>query len=327
MEQAPIDPVRVERQPRFDPPDIVWYFGALVAAIAGDVLIGGTSSAHRGVWILLVGLGLMAAFGVLSAAFHWLGRRIAGGVLAAAVVWLVPPTGVGFERLVGVHPGVAASSYSVQVGTVGIPAPSSPGGFHGAIFALAMSAVVVGLVVFWLVRFAFVLLPVAIALAISALLFLPAVVSHAGAGDYIATALVTGIVFCVLGLVLDARLYRREAFWWYVIGLLEIAVAFAYYLARHHGWVWFVLLVVAAAVLIASAPVSRAVWAVYAVLGIYAAIAHYADDVTGSWRTSLALVIVGLVIVAAGTLLDLTDSSLVARITRPVPWLRRQPPP
>jgi hypothetical protein len=270
---------------------------------------------------------VIAAFGALAAAFIWVGRRVAGGVLAAAVVWLVPTTAVGLERLVGVHPHLAGSSYRVQVGSVAVPPPPTVGGFHGSIFAIAVGTAVIGLAVFWLVRFAFVLLPVVISLAVAALLFLPAVVSHPGAGDYIATALITGIVFCVLGLLLDARTYRREAFWWYVVGLFEIAVAFAYYLARHHGWVWIALLVVAGAVMVASAPVSRAVWASYAVLGIFAALAHYVDVVTGSWRTSLGIVILGLVIVAAGTLLDVTDSWLVTRITRPSPWLRRQPPP
>jgi len=234
---------------------------------------------------------------------------------------------VGVERLVGVHPHLAGSSRSVEVGGVAVSSPTAAGGFHGAVFSIAIVTFLAGMAVYWLVRFAFVLLPAVIALALAALLLLPAVVSHPGVGDYFTTVLITGIVFCVVGLLLDARLHRREAFWWYVVGFFEIAVAFTYYLARGHHWVWIVLLVVAAAVLLASAPVGRAVWTSYAVLGIYAALAHYTAVATGSWRTTLVLTIVGLALVGLGVVLDLADSSLVGRFTRPGPRLERQPPP
>lgn len=318
MEQAPTTPAL--RMPRYAPPDVVWYFGAAVAAAAGVALIGSTSTAERGVWILLVGLATMAAFGLVAALFLRAGLPIPGGVVAAALVWLVPPTEVGFERLFGVHPRLPLPSSRTDLAAAG-------GGFHGALFSIAMGTVVVGLGVYWLVRFAFVLLPVAVALALAALVFMPAVVSRPGAGDYVVTGLLTGIVFCVAGLLLDARLHRREAFWWYAVGLFGVAVAFAYYLARHVTWVWLVLLAVAALVLLASAPLGRAVWTSYALVGVYAAVAHYVDVATGSWRTTLVLTAVGLLLVALGAALDAADAGLVARLTRAwTPW-RAQPPP
>src|SRR5579862_8156863 len=315
------------------PPEILWYFGAIVAAGAAESLIGGTSGAHRGIWMFLVGLAVMAVFGALAAGLTRLGRRIPAGVLAAAVVLVAPATEVAFEHLCGVHPRLGAgtsASTSVGVSGIAVPTPSTPGGgFHGALFSIALGTAVLGLVVYGFVRFAFVLLPVVFWLAVAALLFMPAVVSHPGVGDYILTDLLTGIVFFVAGLLLDARMHRREAFWWYAAGLFEIAVAFVYYLGRyHHSWTWLTLLVVALIVLGASAPMRRAVWAAYAVIGVYAAIAHYLTDVTGAWRTTLLLTLLGLLLVFAGSALDVLDGELMRRVTRPwLPASRDQPPP
>jgi len=329
VDQAPTHAIVAEHVPRFRPPDVVWYFGALVAAGAGEALIGSTSAAQRGVWMLLVGLVVMGVFGLLAAGFLRIGRRGPGGVLAAAVVWLAPATEVGFEHLFGIHPRLGGGSATVTVPGVGLEAHAPNGGFHGALFSIAMGTAVLGLVVYGFVRFGFVLLPVAISLAVAVLLFVPAVVSHPGGGVYVTAALLTGIVFFVAGLLLDARKHRRDAFWWYVVGLFEIADAFAYYLIRyHHGWIWLVLLVVSAVVLAASAPVGRAAWAVYAVVGVYAAVVHFVDEATGSWRTTLVLTIVGLLLVLVGAALDLIDSALVSRVIGP--WLRpgrAQPPP
>ncbi|HEY3921413.1 MAG TPA: hypothetical protein VGL76_04805 [Gaiellaceae bacterium] len=334
MEQAPIGTAVTERVPRFMPPEILWYLGAIAAAAAAESLIAGTTDAHRGIWMLLVGLAVMGVFAVLAAGLIRLGRRVPGGVLAAAVVLVAPATEVAFEHLCGVHPrlGSSASASSVTgVAGIAVPAPAPPGGgFHGALFAIALGTAALGLVVYGLVRFAFVLLPVVVWLAAAAALFMPAVVSNPGIGDYILTVLLTGVVFFVVGLLLDARLHRREAFWWYVGGLFEIAAAFVYYLARyhhHHSWIWLTLLVVAAIVLAGSAPMGRAVWAAYAVVGVYLAIAHYLIDATGSWRTTLALTLLGLLLVPAGSALAVLDGEFVRRVTRPwIPERGPQPP-
>ena len=109
--------------------------------------------------------------------------------------------------------------------------------------------------------------------------------------------------------------------------LFEVAIAFVYYLATGNSWVWSVLLVVAILVLLASAPVSRAVWAAYGVIGVYAALAHYVEAATGSWRTTVLLTVVGLLLVGFGVVLDVADSRIVRALTRPAPWLRPPPPP
>jgi hypothetical protein len=317
VEQAATGVAEIERSPRFVPPDILWYFGGLAAAFGGAALVSGASTAHRGVWMLIVGLAVMAAFGGLAAGFIWAGRRIAGGVLAAAVVWVAPATEVGFERLCGVHPRLFGGTVQVAIAGVGVRQISSGGGFHGALFSIAIGTAVVGLAVFWIVRFAFVLFPVAVSLAAGALLFVPAVVANPGANAEVAAAAITGVAFFVAGLLLDARLHRRHAFWWYAIGLLEIAIAFAYFLARYHdAWLWLLLFVVAVLLLASSAPTRRSVWTVYAVAGAYAGLAHYAGVVTGSWRTTLALTLIALLLVFVGAWLELVDAGLVARLAR-----------
>jgi hypothetical protein len=310
-EQAPV-PAATARVPVFAPPDIVWYFGAWVAAIAGSSLVLQTSPADRGLWMVLVGLATMAVLGAFAAVLLAADLHVPGGVFAAAAVWVVPATCVGVEHLFGVHPQVGGSETRITVGPVGVP--RTPGGFHGAPFAIALATAAAGLAVFWLVAFPFVLLPVALALAVAAELFVPAVVSHPGAGNYVTAAWVTGIVFFVAGLALDVRGLRRVAFWWYVVGLFEIAVAFVYYLGFHHEWVWFLLLVVAALLLLVSAPLGRATWASYAVVGVFVALAHYVTRATGSWRTPALVALVGVAFVLVGIVLEQAGSRLVSRV-------------
>src|SRR6188768_2729354 len=91
---------------RYDPPHILWYFGAITAALAADALIASVSPAQRGIWQFLVGIVLMAAFGAGAALLLIRGWRVPGGVLVAAAVALVPTVGQAFERLIGVWPGI-----------------------------------------------------------------------------------------------------------------------------------------------------------------------------------------------------------------------------
>jgi hypothetical protein len=86
---------------RYDPPHILWYFGALTAALAGSATVLAVSPGARGVYQLLVGLVLATLFGAAAALLLRAGWRVPGGVLVVTTVLMVPTVVQAFERLLG----------------------------------------------------------------------------------------------------------------------------------------------------------------------------------------------------------------------------------
>jgi len=310
---VPPEPPTGDDAPRFDPPNILWYFGAISATVAANAVVGETGAAHRGLWIFLVALLFLAGAAALSAAALRVGWWVPGGVLAASAVALVPAVTVGFEHLVGAWPKH--------------PSTVNPfGHFSGAAFAIAAVTVVAGLVAYWLVRFGFVLLPVAVAGMIGIELLLPVIVSRPGFGDHMTTLIAAGAAFVVIGMLLDARRHRSAAFWWHVVGLLSIANGLVYYvgvnpvLPGNHSavWAWVTMLVVGALLVVAAFPVGRATWAVFGLAGIYSPALHYVDEASGSWRYPLLMIFVSLGVIVVGVLLDLAGPAWPQRLARPV---------
>ena len=304
--RSPVAPV--DRRPRFDTPNVLWFFGAFAAGGGSTAVVAAVHPAHRGVWIFLVALGFLTVYALLSAVLLRTGWWVPGGVLAATAVGLVPAVGVGFERLVGVWPGAGVSFDPFQR-------------FEGALFALGLATIAAGLVAFALVRFDFLLSTVAAATLFTTQLLLPAFVSRPGVGDHAVTSLVVGALLVAGGLALDRLGRRRAAFWLHVFGLLGVAGGLGYYAARHgHAWAWVVLLVAGAVILLLAAPLRRATWAAYGLAGFYAAIGHYVSSWFGSWRAPLVLAAAGLGLVLLGMALHSGSLTRLLRLDRlPVP--------
>jgi len=111
-------PQTEERLPRFDTPNILWYFGAIATASTSNGVLAAVHSSSRGVWIFLVALLFMAVYTSLAVMLRLSRWWVPGGLFAAVVVTLVPGLGVGFERLVGVNPGGrSAASYATSTST------------------------------------------------------------------------------------------------------------------------------------------------------------------------------------------------------------------
>ena len=307
--------------PRFDPPNILWYFGAIAATIASFAVISEVGSAHRGLWIFVVSLAFFGGAAGLSAFALRFRCWVPGGVLATSAVVLFTAVAVGFEHLIGVWPKPSIDPFR---------------DFEGVPFSLAAVTIAAGLVAFWLVRFGFVMLPVAVAAEIAVQFLLPVFVTHPSADAHVDALLVTGGAFVVVGMLLDARLQRAPAFWWHVLGLFAIAVGLAYYVARgavesilpisspHHStWAWVTMLVIGAALVIASFVVRRATWGAFGVAGIYAPSLHYVNNWSGAWHFPLLMVFVGVSLVFAGAILDVFGATWPERLARPV--MRRPP--
>ena len=309
--RIPPPPVE-ERLPRFDTSNILWYFGGITAAYASIGVVAAVSPAHRGIWIFLVALAFMAiyaALAVLLRASHW---WVPGGIFAAVFVVLVPAVGVGFEHLIGTLSGGGGSS-SVAVADQATTT-STFSDFRGSLFVLALATVVVGLIVYVLVDFAFVLLPTAVATVATALLFLPAVDDHASGSDVATTLIVTGAVLVFWGLMQDKRGRRRGAFWWHVVGLGSVALGLVYFVGvSGDSGGWAAMLATGLVVLVLAAPLGRASWAAYGVAGGYAPLVHYTVNGGGSWRIPLILALIGLAAIALGLVLRLEADNWAAR--------------
>lgn len=281
-------PATEERLPRFDTPNVLWFFGAIATASTSIAVIAAVHSSARGVWILLVSLLFMAVYSAASVALRASRWWVPGGLFATIVVTLVPAAGVGFERLIGVWPGhTTAEDPTVN--------------FQGAVFALGVVTILAGLIVFSVVRFEFVLAVAALAAQVTIQFFLPALTTHPNGDDRATAAIVTGAVLVLIGLLLDSRGKRRAAFWWHVIGLAGIAFGLVYFVGSDRSaGAWAAMLVTGAIVLLLAAPLRRSTWAVYGVAGAYSPLVHYIAEGGGRLQIPLILVFVSLAVVSLG---------------------------
>ena len=242
MESTPatvgrIEPPRhgIDPLPHWDPPHILWYFGAIAAAATATATVFAVSASARGTYQLLIGLLFAGAFAATAAVLLRRGWRVPGGVLVVATVAMVPAVGHAFERLIGVWPDVANDSLTVIEE------------FRGAWFALALATVVAGLIAFALVGFPFVFAAVTLAVVAGAQLLVPAFVDEPTLDNRAAAFILTGVVLLLVALVLDSVARSEEAFWWHVVGLLALAVGLTWYgFFRQADWAWVTMLVVGA---------------------------------------------------------------------------------
>jgi hypothetical protein len=293
---------RPSARPVFDTPNILWFFGALTAAAAGVAVIGSVHSSARGLWILLVSLGFIAAYAIVSAALLQAGWEIPGGVVAATAVTFVPVATGAFERLVGIWRN-----------------PSGPGPFQefeGPDVALLVATAVGGLVVYTLVRFPFVFAYVAGATFLTAQLLVPVFVSRPSLSDHATAVLVVGIALLGVGIFSDLRDSRRTGFWWHAVGLVTMTVGLAYHAFSHTSWGWVVILIVGAIVLALAAPLHRATWGLFGVAGTYAPIAHYTDKWFGNLGTAFALAAVGFALLGIGIAIQRAGDSWTGLLAR-----------
>jgi len=293
-----------ERLPRFDTPNVLWFFGAIATASTSNAVVAAVHSSGRGVWIFLVALLFMAVYAAAAVELRASRWWVPGGLFAFVVVTLVPAVGVGFERLIGVWPsGVSSASFD----------PFQD--FHGSVFALGLVTMVVGLVVYALVRFEFVLAAVALAYVLTVEWFLPAVDNHPTGGDHATAFLVAGAVLVLVGLLLDSRAKRRAAFWFHVLGLGAVAAGLVYFVgSQHDAGAWVAMLVAGAIVLLLAAPLRRATWAVYGVAGGYAPLVHYIAEGGGRVQIPLILVFVSLAVLFLGIVMHRYGAAWGARL-------------
>jgi hypothetical protein len=286
---------------RLDVPNVLWFFGAFVAAATSVLVIDKVPESHRDVWELIVSLAFFASYAA-GATLLWrrFESRIPGGVMAAVAAAMVPAIGYGFTKLLGTFP--QDSSFD----------PFQD--FSGSAFGIGVATAAVALVAFLVTRFPFLFLVVTIATQLTAQLLLPALDSDAGGDAHAVTAIVTGGGLVLIGLGFDAQRRRRDAFWFHVVGLFGVATALVYFSTpfeegSERGWI--PMLAAAAVVLLAAAPLRRATWAAFGAAGVGGALIHYLVK-AGSWFTYVLLAI-ALVVFALGLVTRRSGTTTVGR--------------
>jgi hypothetical protein len=303
--------VAAERHwPRMDPPNVLWFFGAFTLEVAVYALIEAIPQSEDALWILLVAVAFFLGFAVAAAVLLRRGWRVPGGLAAALAVGVFPAVAVSFLTLIQVWPRDPFFEPFEE--------------FSGWTFGVGVATAAVGFVAWWLTRFSFVLAVAIGAILLSAQLLTPCFDESPSGDERAATALLIGAILFAAGVFLDVFGRRREAFWFEVLGLFSVAAALVWLTTRvgdQPGRGWIPMLVAGAFLALAAGPVGRASWAVYGVLGVYAAVVHYLSgplDETG-WVFPLLLIMLSLAIVGLGMAEHLYGRSWAQRFVRKPP--------
>jgi hypothetical protein len=293
-----------------DPPNVLWFFGAFALEFAVYALIKAIPENQSGVWILLTALGFLAGFAAAAAVLLREGWWVPGGLAAALAVGVFPAVAVAFLTLIDVWPSA--------------PFFEPLQDFSGWTFGVGLATALVGLLVWWVTRFSFVLAVAIGAILVSAQLLTPCFEESPSGDARAATALVIGAVLFVIGVFVDVFGRRREAFWFQVFGLFSVASGLVWFASidgePDRGWI--PMLAGGVVLVIAAGLVRRASWAVYGVLGVYAPVVHYLSkglDETG-WVFPLLLIVLALSIFALGMAEHRYGGALAQR------FVRRPPP-
>jgi hypothetical protein len=297
-------------RPRMDPPNVLWFFGAFTLGFGVYDLIEAIPASQSGLWILVTAVAFFAAFALASAILLRRGWWVPGGLSAALAVAVFPAVAVSFLKLIDVWPSDPFFQPFEE--------------FSGWTFGVGLATAFVGLVVWWLTRFSFVLAVAIGAILVSAQLLTPIFDDDPSGSERAAVALVSGAILFVVGVFIDVFGRRREAFWFEVLGLFSVAAGLVDLTVDSgdpdRGWI--PMLIGGSFLLIASGPVRRASWAVYGVLGVYATIVHYLLKELDEqrWPFALLLIVLALLILALGMAQHRYGPTLAQR------FVRRPPP-
>ncbi len=299
-----------------DPPNVLWFFGAITIAFAVNLLLTTFPNSHNGLWIFLGALGFFVGFAIASLFLLSSSWWVPAGLAAALAVLLVPGVAIGFLKLIDVWPEDPFFQ------------PFSD--FSGWAFVVALLTAGAGIVAFVVTRFAFILAVVVATALVASQLLVPAFESPPDGDDYATMAIVIGAALVIVGVFLDAFGRRRDAFWFHALGFFAVAVALVYWgsaSSGNHERGWIPMLIAGAAVLLVAGPTRRATWALYGVLGYFAPLARYMIKGLNenSWPFALFLLLLALSIFLLGMALHRYGRLWADRfVRRPPPGL--EPP-
>lgn len=276
--------------PRLDPPNILWFAGTYALAVGSFALLDTLPSSHSSLWILVGAVGFVLLYAVVSWQLLRASWWVPGGLAATLAVAMVPAACVALLRLIDAWSNEFPFTH-----------------FNGCAVGIAVVTAVAGLVAFRFTGFPFLFVTVVAAGIVLAQFLVTWDNEPPSNRDRATAALVAGSLVVIAGIFLDAFGHRREAFWFHAGGFLSVAAGLAYFAVGSSGDPnrgWIPMLAAGAMLAVVSGPIRRGTWALYGVLGYYAALAHYllAGLNEGRWTFALALLGVGLSIFALGLL-------------------------
>jgi hypothetical protein len=309
-----LPPAPAERhRPRMDPPNVSWFFGAFATGFGVYALIEAIPDSQSGLWRLVAAVGFFVAFALVSAVLLRRWWWVPGGLAAAVAVATFPAVAVGFLQLIDVWPNDPFFRPFTD--------------FSGYWSGVALATAAVGLGAFALTRFPFILGVSIAAVIFASQLFVPWFEEGPSGDDRTTMALVIGAVLVIAGVFIDEFGRRREAFWFHVLGFFAAAGGLIWLTADPGGEPdrgWVPMLILSVLILIVAGPIHRATWAVYGVLGLYAAVVHYLLENLNEdrWPFALLLLALGLGIFALGMPTHRYGQTLAGRfVRRPPPTL------
>lgn len=260
--------------PRVDAPNVLWYFGAIVAIGATSWLLGTRWDRFGDPLLLFVALAYLVVY--TGIALGLLRRRwlVPAGLFAAMAASIVPLVVFAFEHWTGWWPGVHASHYIA---------------FHEWIsaswIAMEVVTVITAVALALAVRHPFPLAAAAFAGWYLSMDLTPAFFGREPtANQYAWTSIGVGLVMVLIGTALDIRRLRRYAFWWHVFGLLAIAGSLCWFAIDEFDHTrWWIITLLSALTLFLSIPFRRTTYAVFGAWGLFSSSCYWSFD---AWHRS-----------------------------------------
>jgi hypothetical protein len=304
--------------PRVDGPNVLWYFGTVVAIGATSWLLGTRWDRFSDPLLLFVALAYLLVY-----------SGIVLGMLRRK--WLVP-AGL-FAAIAGLFAAMAGSTVPLVVfafehwtGWWPRRHPSHHIAFHESISAswVAMEIVTI-LVAVALALVARQPFPLAVAAFAGWYLSMDLTPAFFGreptANQYAWTSIGVGLVMVGTGTVLDVRRLRRYAFWWHVFGLLTIAGSLCWFVVDEFEHTrWSIVTLLSALTLFLSIPFRRTTYVVFGAWGLLSSSGYWSFDAwQRSWAFPFVVSIVGVAFIVLGMLIQVRGDAWRTSFVRRVP--------
>jgi hypothetical protein len=301
-----------QEQRRFDAPNFLWYFGALVAIAATGLFVDDGWERHGAGFMLVVSVAFLAAYSAASCVLLRYGWQTAGGLFAAMAVSVVPLAVYAFEKLVAWWPEDQPDAFS---------------SFHQEILAswIAMELVTIGAgaVVLYLVRFPLVFAPIGFVSWYLSMDLAPALFGEDVTSDErAAVSIVAGLAMIGVGFAFDARRQRRLAFWPHFFGLLTLLGTLCWLTFDHNDHLtWTLVTLASLTTAFASVLLGRVTYTVFGALGLLSTVCYWAFEVfEDSLGFPFAVAVAGVASIGLGLVVRLHGAAwretLLARLPR-----------
>lgn len=282
-------------RPRFDLPNVAYYFGALVVISAMGWFVSDAWERFGGWGIFSIALAYGAAFVAVGLVLRRRGLRVPGGLLATLAVCMVPLAVYGLQRATGLWVGADPGEYEGFFDWI-----------RGGWFVMEAATIAAALVALVFFRFPFLTAPLAFSLWFMSMDITPLLF---GADVYDPNlvqkvSLFFGLAVLVVSYLADLLLGAEEdyAFWGYLFG------TFAFWggLSALEGGTeldWFLYGAINVGLILLSVLLQRRAFVVFGALGVFAYTAHLANELfADSVLFPFVLSAAGLAVIALGIL-------------------------